>query len=370
MLLRKTKPYLAAAALVLCALALLLFSEDALQGGRDGIALCVQTVIPSLYPFFAVSSMMVTLGFADKLGRLAQGIMRPLFSLSGACSLPVILGLISGSPSGVRSCVELCSRGIISKDDAERVVGFCNNCGPAFIIGMVGGTLFSSVRLGVYLYAVHIFSSLAFGIMTGALNRETRGSAEKCSNARTVGFARAFTDSVTGAWASILTVCAFVIFFSVMISVLRGSGVLGAAAAALGKMLHRDSSTILQVLTGFFEMTAGVAGVDGSSLKTMLVTTSFTLGWSGLSSLFQALAVMSGSGLSPKRLIVGKLFQGLCSALVTYLTADIAIAKFVPAFMPIRGNMVSSLSPGFTVLLVFMLFIWISLAAVFTRKQG
>ena len=55
-------------------------------------------------------------------------------------------------------------RGSITASEGERLLGFCNNSGPAFIIGAVGSGVFGSVKIGLLLYAVHILSELAAGL--------------------------------------------------------------------------------------------------------------------------------------------------------------------------------------------------------------
>ena len=51
-------------------LAVLLLCREsvAAQGVRDGIDLCITSVIPALFPFFAASQLLVSLGAAEVLG--------------------------------------------------------------------------------------------------------------------------------------------------------------------------------------------------------------------------------------------------------------------------------------------------------------
>ena len=84
MKLRKLAP---PGALLLCLLALLLFPQDAAQSARAALALCAQTVIPSLFPFFVLSSLLIACGASALLSALLAPLMRPLFGLSGAGAL-------------------------------------------------------------------------------------------------------------------------------------------------------------------------------------------------------------------------------------------------------------------------------------------
>ena len=79
------------AALVFLLGGLLLLRPEAVSGAvRSGLTLCFQTVIPSLFPFFVVVSLLLQLGLADCLQGLCAPFMGPLFRLRGICALPLI----------------------------------------------------------------------------------------------------------------------------------------------------------------------------------------------------------------------------------------------------------------------------------------
>ena len=44
--------------------------------------------------------------------------------------------------------------------EAERLLAFCNNSGPAFILGVVGVGVFGSSRVGLLLYLAHAAASI------------------------------------------------------------------------------------------------------------------------------------------------------------------------------------------------------------------
>ena len=93
-------PLLAAlAAMVL----LTLQPQAASKGVQAGLSLCAGTVIPSLFPFFVVISLLLQLGLADSLQGVCGPIMGPLFHMRGACALPLLAGLLGGYPRGART---------------------------------------------------------------------------------------------------------------------------------------------------------------------------------------------------------------------------------------------------------------------------
>ena len=154
---KKLLPMLAASA---AAALLLLRPQKAASAVRAGLALCAGTVVPSLFPFFAAISLLLQLGAAEALGRLCAPIMRPLFRMRGVCALPLLAGLLGGYPSGAKTAASLYAQGRITRQEAELLLGFCDNCGPAFLLGCVGAGVLGNPDAGLWLYAVHILSAI------------------------------------------------------------------------------------------------------------------------------------------------------------------------------------------------------------------
>ena len=162
---RKYRDLMLGLALLCAVLALMRWPQESMAAARDGLALCGNVIIPSLFPFFVLSSLVVELGMSRYLGRLLEGVMAPLFRVGGACSSALALGFVGGYPVGARTAIALYENGQCSKTEAERLLAFCNNSGPAFILGVVGTGIFASSRAGLLLYLAHIAASLCVGLL-------------------------------------------------------------------------------------------------------------------------------------------------------------------------------------------------------------
>ena len=155
----------AAACSGVLALLLLTCGNTAAQGVRDGISLCLASVIPALFPFFVAAQLLTSLGAAEVLGRAAGPLFRRLFGIDGAGAAAFLLGLIGGYPVGAKAAGSLVRQGFLSPEDGARLLTFCNNAGPAFILGIVGNGVFHSSRAGVWLYLLHAASATAVGLL-------------------------------------------------------------------------------------------------------------------------------------------------------------------------------------------------------------
>ena len=269
---------------------LLLCSADAAQAVRDALALCVQSVIPALFPFFVVSSLFIDLGCAAVLGRSLAPIMRRLFGVSGAGGTAFLLGIIGGYPVGGRTAGELYRSGQCEREECERLLAFCNNAGPSFILGIAGLGCFGSVRVGAWLYLIHVGAAVMVGLLFRSTSRQM-GRPEKTETPRR---ADALIEAVRGGAMNMVSICAFVVFFLVIL-----------------RLFSRFTGIQHGAILGIVEMTNGILRLAND--RRGFIWAAGLLGWGGLSVHCQTAAVLSGSGLSLKRYFIGKALQAAIS---------------------------------------------------------
>lgn len=299
------------------AMGLLLFPLDTSKAAVNGIKLCVNSVFPSLFPFFVVSSMLISSGCIERAALFLQEIAGRIFGVSGVGFSAFLLGLIGGYPVGIRTASELYKNGRISKNEYRRLCLFCNNAGPAFIMSFVGGVIFRDGKIGVLLYFTHIAAAVIIAAVINIFSKE-KFEAQPAPFIKPKSFTASFIHGVTNGVSSMLSVSGFIIFFSVFITVLEKSGILPALSSLL-KPFFNDEHILNAMLTGFFEMTGGLALLNNGGFAVSLVSSSFLLGWAGMSVHFQAMSFMSDAGVSVKGYLPSKLAQGALSACVTAL---------------------------------------------------
>lgn len=312
------------AGLLWATLALVLWPEQSMGAMRDGVDLCGNVILPSLFPFFVLSSLVVELGMSRYLGKLLEPVMAPLFRVNGNCAAALALGAVGGYPVGARTAIQIYETGQCSRTEAERMLAFCNNSGPAFILGVVGAGVFGSGAAGLLLYLAHLLASLLVGVLfrfyrpgDGPQTRRGRGPQFQAAS-----FPKAFTRSVTGALTSTLNICAFVLFFTVFLRILAHAGILkllGGLLSALLAPLGMDQTWAERLLTGLVEVSSGVSSLTDGTLSGRLSMAAFMLGWAGVSVHCQVLAFLGDSGLSVRTYLVGKLLHGGLSALLARL---------------------------------------------------
>lgn len=280
-------------AVSLAAFLLLLRPQEAAGAVREGLSLCAGTVVPSLFPFFAAISLLLQLGAAEALGRLCAPVMKPLFRLRGECALPLLAGLLGGYPTGAKTAAELYGQGRITRREAELLLGFCDNCGPAFLLGYAGAGVLGDAGAGLRLWLIHVLSALLTGLLLCRLCRE-RGPALLGGGlpARTVSFPQALTASVSSALTSTLNICAFVVFFRVLTAL--------------------PPVPLPLVLSGALEMVSALASLTPGPAA--FVPAAVITAWGGLSVHCQAISLTAPAGLSFRWHWVGKAVQAALAA--------------------------------------------------------
>lgn len=303
---------------VLCAAALLRYSREGADAVREALTLCAASVIPSLFPFFILSSLAVSLGFARIIGRYLERMMRTLFYVGGVGASALAIGFVGGYPAGARTVGALYREGTLTKDESQRLLAFCNNSGPAFILGMAGVGIFGEGRIGAYLYLIHVLAALLTGIL---LRRIGRGDITLCRTHATVekpSFAAAFTDAVQSSLGAILNVCAYVTVFIVFLRLLALCGVLTLPVKFLSALFPPLSRNAAALVFGALEMTSGIAALTPDAQG--FVCAAALIGWGGLSVHAQTLSLLP-SELGARRYFLGKGMHCAISAVLAHIAA-------------------------------------------------
>lgn len=181
--------------------------RTAIAGIQNGIQVCLQSAIPSLLPFIIVTKYLIQhmygsrIPVLEKVGRIC-GVPQCMESVYGIC-------LIGGYPIGAQLVVDAMNQKKIDKNTAERMMGFCNNSGPAFIFG-VCGNLFNFSYAGWLILLIQISSSVLCGMILPKI--EVRNSDK--IDIKPLPFAETLEASIR----AMTNICGWILCFKVVIS--------------------------------------------------------------------------------------------------------------------------------------------------------
>ena len=300
------KKYLPYSIVIISVILMIIFPKTSVDCAKNASKMCGEIIIPSLFPFFVCSGLLIHSGLAERTSVIARPIMQPLFNINENGAAAFVLGILSGYPLGAAAACELYEKGSLSRSETERLLAFCNNSGPLFILGAVGSAMYSSVRVGLLLYAAHLAAAVSVGIIFRFYGKKGVTSI-KAPKQNLKSFSEIFPSVLSSAADNMITVCCAVIFFSTLsgliTSILPIDGILRAVICAVA------------------ELTSGTKNVSELNipLYVRLTMSAFTVGFAGLCVHLQVIAVCAGHGLSLKPYILGKILHGLLSSVYILL---------------------------------------------------
>ena len=313
---------------------LLIFSKNNLSAVKSGLTLWATSVVPSLFPFFVATELLMHTNIIYYFGRLLNPLMKPLFNVRGEGAFAFLMGIISGYPVGAKIASDFRKNDICSKEECERLLSFTNNSGPLFIIGTIGILMFKNTTIGVLLFITHLLACISVGVIfrfwkTNSHFKNTKLEPSFRKNTNTSvnlgNLGEIIAESINNSISTILLIGGFVVLFSSIISILKSSGFLNFVEltfAPFFNFLNIDSVFIQGIFTGFLEITNGINSISNIVCKKLsinIILTAFLLGFGGISILLQVLSITSKTDLSIKPYIYGKLLQGLFASAYTYL---------------------------------------------------
>lgn len=274
---------------------LILDSQCAASAAANAIKQCLTAVVPSLFPLFVIANYAIPM--------LAE-IRIPL--LSRFCKLPCggesifLLGLLGGFPIGAQ-CISQTS---LPQKNAQRMLGFCNNCGPAFIFGILG-CFFNNKMVPLVLMLIQATTALMIAhLWPGNSQQSYQMHLQRLT----------ISQAVQRAIRSMSTVCAWI---------LLGNVILSFAQRWIFPFLP---NLLCIILSGILELSNGcflLPNIPSEPLRFVIAAGFICFG--GVCVLLQIHAIVSSHNISMIPCIVQKLLQAVlgCAIAALYLRVGI-----------------------------------------------
>lgn len=321
-------PVMTAVGIAALAVGMLAESAAVAQGVRRGLEVCAGVLIPSLFPFMALCGFLSITDYARILSIPLTPLTTRVFKLPKELGVVVLLSLVGGYPVGAKMIASLLEQRRISRETAERMLCFCVNSGPSFLITAVGAGLFLNRTVGVILFATQTAATLLIGWIVSLRVPMPTGKAAPPAG-QSAG--PAVVAAVSGAIGAMLAMCAFAVLFSGLLALLGTSG----ASAWLAAVLRVDQAVVAAVMSGFLEVTAGCIAASGIGGTAGFALVSAMVSFGGLSVLFQIVSCFDGQPVRFRPLLLARcahmgistamavpLYRLLCADQATWLSAQ------------------------------------------------
>ncbi len=271
-----------------------------------GLNLWFEKMIPALFPFMILSGIMIRMRLTENFSKLLYPVIRPVYKVSRNACYAMIMGFFCGFPMGAKTIADLLKRNMLSVQEAEFLLSFCNNIGPVYFCGFV------LPLLGRKLLLPYVFGMYGIPLTYGFLLRKTlyrhlNLSAANIQNvaiteappslqdaASTSGFGHSvkvsapqnllyeIDDAVNSSIQSILSLGGYMILFNLLN--LPFHIICGKTPVFLAPLLE---------ITGGLKLSAAASASSGRILYMLLL-----LPFGGLSCIAQTNSCIKGTGLS------------------------------------------------------------------------
>lgn len=135
---------------------LLMFPAQSSQGALQGIKLCTDTLLPSLFPFMFVSSLFSSGVSQRGRHKKLDKFFKRLLGINFSCVQSLLLAAFGGYPVGAVTVNNLYKKGILTENQAIRMVYIAFGSGMGFLVSYIGANLLSSRETGLMLFAAQL----------------------------------------------------------------------------------------------------------------------------------------------------------------------------------------------------------------------
>ncbi len=259
-----------------------------------GLTLWAKNMVPALFPFLVLSSVMVGMGLTEKASMVVYPVLSPLFRVRKNVCYGMLLGFLCGFPMGAKVTAQLLEKGKITPGEGAYLLAFCNNIGPvyflSFVLPLLGRNRTAPYLFGMYgiplLYGLLLRYTACRDLSAGDPLPPPRPQLQVCASQGS-RLLEELDSAIHSAAQSMVTLGGYMVLFNLL-------------------------NLIPQVLTGrpvpllapLLEITGGLGMLRDTRPLYSLLAVSF----GGLSCMAQTYSCIRSTGLSMRRYVFHRLF--------------------------------------------------------------
>ena len=284
----------------------LFMTEQTMETIRTSLRVFIYSILPLLSVFSVCTKLLLkTNAFRKLLPVCGRSFLKSL-GMSEAGFSVFLLGLFAGFPTGAMMLSELCEKGEISSREAESLLPFCNQASVAFLFGTLGKQILCDSRMGFVFFFAQTITAMVCICLT-AHDRYGYEDSRNIGEDSKISVASALTLSVRETTFSMLGVCGFFVFFSLVGTAVTDT--LSVIGFPSGKLFYAMLGGILEMSSGFLLFSEG-----SFSSAIVLLGGGALLGFGGISVFIQVIDRTESVFFAPRKYFEGKVLSGvLCS---------------------------------------------------------
>ncbi len=262
----------------------------------DASVLFFKKVFITIFPFIILCDILIYFNYHLFIKRIFGKLINKIFNIDSNTSIIFILSVLTSHPSNAVYIKNLLDNKLIDIKTANRILIYTYFPSIAFVIGVIGISLYNSFKIGLLLWIICFINNIFIGLYL----RKDNSYIESITNeTKNISFFECFKLSIVKAINTSFIILGNLIVFTIIINLLV--------------KYVSINSTILSILTGFLELTSGVISISKLSIpfNIKFALTSLILNFSSLSILFQSFSILSDYKINIKKTLTIKLMFGI-----------------------------------------------------------
>lgn len=286
------------------------FPGQVFDGAKNGLLLWFQIMLPTLFPFMVITTLLINTSAVHTLSRLFSPIFGRLFSVSSYGSLAVFIGFLCGYPMGSKVTADLLRNGYITISEGQYLLSFCNNTSLSFSVSfLIWQSLHRPDQTFPFLFILFL-APFTVSLFARKIHKPSSMYASYCSNSfvfkRSLKTRQLLDQCILGSFEAMVKIGCYMMFFSILITFCR--------------LWFPKDSFLSALILSSFELTNGIVLLSNMKLSNLtfqilsLSLTSFG-GWCAAA---QTFSMIQDTKLKLFPYIIEKLATMLVTSLYTY----------------------------------------------------
>ncbi|MCC8192956.1 MAG: hypothetical protein LIO41_07975 [Ruminococcus sp.] len=311
-------------------------TKELSQNINDCIIRCINVIIPSLFIYMVLSSLIIESGIYKFIFVPLKPLAKYVFTLPISLFFVFVMGNICGYPIGMKLINDMLEKGEIDRKTALVMSASCYGGGPSFLLGLVGISIYNDETAGGIIFLSCLLSNALIAIVINRIYKPQVRSLETSLQKPDL------ISSITNSAISIFKICAVILSFSFVTTFLDG-------------VFKNADKTAATIIKSFFEIT-NITALDNASTSYMPIVAAIS-SFGGVCILLQLKSV---TRLTLKYIVLSRLVSCPLSAFLCFVI--IKATNYTPSIYAsyvynIKSTSISLLGTILAaILVIFMIF--------------
>lgn len=281
----------------------LFLSDEIINSIRFSFEIWESNVVPSIMPFFILSSLLINYGFVNMASNIFRPLMR-LFGINSNVSFIFVMSMLSGFPSSSKYIKNLYDNNIIDESISTKALLFTHFSNPLFIIGTIS-SLLNSKKYAVLILIIHYLTNIIIGIIFRNYKYSYSNKSIK-TNIKPDYIGNVLTKSIKESIDILLLILGSIVTFTFISTIINN--------------MFNLSNITSSILSGILEMTQGLKYISilNISLRVKVTLMTMILSFGGLSIHLQVSSIIKDTGILYVPYLIARIIHMVISGILIY----------------------------------------------------